>query len=106
MFIVDWDADAVHDFEDVKNRADRRAVHTAIDKLVQLGPKLPPPHVKSLDDQPDLMELRPRQGACDVRPIYAREGAAYIILAVAATHGDLGTAAKRARARLKRRARS
>lgn len=69
---VDFDSDAVMDFEDVKSRGDRRAVFNVVQKLKDLGPNLPPPHMKSLKGEANLFELRPRQGACEARPIYAR----------------------------------
>ena len=59
---VDFDEGAVRDFEAVKSKEERKAVFNAIDKLRQLGPRLVPPHVKSLAGEADLFELRPRQG--------------------------------------------
>lgn len=43
---VDFDSDAVIDFEDVKSRGDRKAVFNVAQKLKDVGPELPPPHVK------------------------------------------------------------
>lgn len=47
-WIVDFDSDAVIDFEDVKSRGDRKAVFNVVQKLKDLGPDLPSPHMKSL----------------------------------------------------------
>lgn len=49
-WIVDFDSDAVIDFEDVKSRGDRKAVFNVVQKLKDLGPDLPSPHVKSVID--------------------------------------------------------
>lgn len=83
-WIVEFDGDAVVDFEDVKSRGDRKAVFNVVQKLKDLGPDLPSPHMKSLKGEADLFELRPRQGACEVRPIYVRLGDRFVVLAVAA----------------------
>lgn len=37
-WVVDFDSDAVIDFEDVKARGDRKAVFNAIQKLKDVGP--------------------------------------------------------------------
>lgn len=55
-----------------------------VQKLKDVGPDLPSPHMKSLKGEVDLFELRPKQGACEVRPIYARLGQKFMVLAVAA----------------------
>lgn len=86
--LVEFDSDAVIDFEDVKSRGDRRAVFNVVQKLKDLGPDLPSPHMKSLKGEADLFELRPKQGACEARPIYARLGSRFVILAVAAKKKD------------------
>jgi hypothetical protein len=70
IWLVEFDSDAVIDFEDVKSRGDRKAVFNVVQKLKDLGPDLPSPHMKSLKGAADLFELRPKQGACEVRPIY------------------------------------
>jgi hypothetical protein len=109
-YLVTYDADAVLEFEDLKGRQERKATFTAIDKLGHLGPTLPPPHASSLksskdEDNSDLMELRPRRGSSQVRPIYARIGESeYVILAfaISADKADMDKAVKNARARLKR----
>lgn len=71
---MEFDSDAVIDFEDVKSRGDRKAVFNVVQKLKDLGPDLPSPHMKSLKGEANLFELRPKQGACEARPIYARFG--------------------------------
>jgi hypothetical protein len=58
--------------------------------------------MKSLKGEADLFELRPRQGACEVRPIYARVSNRFIVLAVAAKKKNFETAAKEASQRLHR----
>ena len=78
---VTFDSDAVIDFEDVKSRSDRKAVFNVVQKLKDVGPDLPSPHMKSLKGEADLFELRPRQGACEARPIYARVGQRFVVTA-------------------------
>lgn len=101
-WIVDFDSDAVIDFEDVKSRGDRKAVFNVVQKLKDLGPDLPAPHMKSLKGEANLFELRPKQGTCEVRPIYARFGSRFVVLAVAAKKKDFGRAVAAASDRLKR----
>jgi len=101
-WIVDFDGDAVIDFEDVKSRGDRRAVFNVVQKLKDLGPDLPSPHMKSLKGEANLFELRPKQGACEARPIYARFGGRFVVLAVAAKKKDFDRAVAAASDRLKR----
>lgn len=86
-WLVEFDADAVIDFEDVKSRGDRKAVFNVVQKLKDLGPN-PSPHMKSLKGEADLFELRPKQGASAVRPIYARLGNRFVVLAVVAKKTD------------------
>jgi hypothetical protein len=43
VWVVDFDSDAVVDFEDVKLRGDRKAVFNVVQKLKDLGPDLPSP---------------------------------------------------------------
>lgn len=51
-----------------------------------------------------MFELRPKQGRSKARPIYAREGEGYVVLAFAADHLTDGDAAlARARQRLQGR---
>lgn len=80
---VVYDPDAVLDLEEVKGRDERKALFNAVDKLRRLGAQLAPPHTKSLKGQPDLFELRPRQGRSAVRPLYGRFGDDFVILAIA-----------------------
>jgi hypothetical protein len=101
-WIVDFDSDAVVDFEDVKSRGDRKAVFNVVQKLKDLGPDLPSPHMKSLKGEANLFELRPKQGACEVRPIYARFGGRFVVLVVAAKKKDFDGAVAAASDRLKR----
>lgn len=101
-WIVEFDSSAAIDFEDVKSRGDRKAVFNAVQKLKDVGPGLPSPHMKSLKGEADLFELRPKQGACEVRPIYARLGQRFVVLAVAAKKKDFGRAAITASDRLNR----
>lgn len=88
IWIVEFNSDAVIDFEDVKSRGDRKAVFNVVQKLKDVGPDLPSPHMKSLKGEVDLFELRPKQGACEARPIYARFGQRFVVLAVAAKKKD------------------
>jgi hypothetical protein len=99
-WIVDFDSDAVVDFEDVKSKGDRKAIFNVIQKLKDVGPDLPSPHMKSLKGQADLFELRPKQGACEARPIYARLGKRFVVLAVAAKKKEFDRAVAAASGRL------
>ena len=104
-FLVIYDSDAVLDFEAVKSREERKATYTAIDKLRQLGPRLPPPHMKALKGESGLLELRPRQGRSQVRPICSRIGESeFVILAFATMpdKADFDSAVAAARDRLVR----
>jgi hypothetical protein len=101
-WVVEFDSDAVIDFEDVKSRRDRKAVFSVVQKLKDLGPDLPSPHMKSLKGEANLFELRPKQGACEARPIYARFGGRFVVLAVAAKKKDFDRAVGAANDRLKR----
>jgi hypothetical protein len=73
-----------------------------VQKLKDLGPDLPSPHMKSLKGEADLFELRPKQGACEARPIYARFGGRFVVLAVAAKKKDFERAIADATQRLGR----
>ena len=58
---MDFDSDAVIDFEDVKSRGERKAVFNVVEKLKDLGPDLPSPHMNDVGGLylgPDL-PLRP-----------------------------------------------
>jgi hypothetical protein len=99
IWLVEYIADAAGDFQAIEARKERVGVLTAVDKLVALGPKLVPPHMKSLRGEPNLMELRPRQGRSPVRPIYARVGEGFKILAIAGSKDEFDAAVRRARAR-------
>lgn len=101
-WIVDFDSDAVLDFEDVKSRSDRKAIFNVVHKLKELGPDLPSPHMKSLKGEADLFELRPKQGACAARPIYARLGSRFMVLAIAANKKGFDRAVGEANDRLGR----
>lgn len=81
---------------------DRKAVLHAIEKLRYRGAALSSPYMKSLKGERDLFELRPKRGAAPVRPIYARLGTTFVILAVAPDKRRLDRAIKDARSRLAR----
>jgi hypothetical protein len=102
FWLVEFDGDAVIDFEDVKSRGDRKAVFNVVQKLKDLGPDLPSPHMKSLKGEADLFELRPKQGACEARPIYMRLDDRFVVLAVAAKKKGFGRAVVDASRRLER----
>jgi hypothetical protein len=102
-WLVEFDGDAVIDFEDVKSRGDRKAVFNVMQKLKDLGPDLPSPHMKSLKGEADLFELRPKQGACEARPIYVRSGDRFVVLAIAAKKKNFDRAVTDATQRLERR---
>jgi len=87
-WIVEFDGDAVVDFEDVKSRGDRKAVFNVVQKL---------------KGESDLCELRPRQGASEARLIYVRLGERFVVLAVAAKKKNFERAVAEAAHRLERR---
>lgn len=98
-FTVVFDPDAVAEFVTaVKAKEERKAILNAVDKLRQVGDRLAPPHVKSLRGAPDLYELRPRQGRSDWRPVYARFGEVFVVLAID-RHDNFDALIARARAR-------
>lgn len=97
LWLVESVGDVLRDIEAL-SRPDRMSLFTAVDKLTQLGPQLQPPHMKSLKGEPDLFELRPKQGTSAVRAIYARIDDGYKILVVC-TKRDFDRAASRARER-------
>lgn len=103
VWMVDFHSDAVIDFEDVKSRGERKAVVNVVQKLKDLGPELPSPHMKSLKGEANLFELRPKQEACEARPLYARFGSRFVVLAVAAKKRDFDRAVVEARERLEHR---
>lgn len=102
-WVVEFESDAVVDFEDVKVAGDRKAVFNVVQKLKDLGPDLPSPHMKSLKGEADLFELRPKQGACEARPIYVRLGDRFVVLAIAAKKKNFDRAVADATQRLERR---
>jgi hypothetical protein len=97
-WLVEYLSEAVVEIQGLSKK-DLVGVLNAVDKLRQIGPQLAPPHMKPLQGEPDLMELRPRQGQSPTRVIYARTGDGFKILAVASTHEKLDTAAALARTR-------
>lgn len=83
--MVIYDPDAVIEFVmAVKSKEERKAIFSAVDKLRELGERLPPPHMKPLRGEAaaGLRELRPRRGSSDWRALYRRCGSLYVVLAV------------------------
>jgi hypothetical protein len=99
IWLVEYLAEAVQDFHAIEARKERVGVLNVVDKLVALGPSLQPPHMKSLKGEPNLMELRPRQGQSPVRPLYARIDDGYKVLAVATSKDRFDAAVASARSR-------
>lgn len=98
--LVLYDPDAVIDLAGVKDRQERKAVYNAVDKLRQLGDKLPAPHSSAIKGEhgAGLRELRPRAGKSYLRPIYRRFGEYFVILSIAQKDdfaSGVGDAAKR-----------
>jgi hypothetical protein len=56
--------------------------------------------MKSLQGKTDLFELRPKQGASPVRPIYARIDGRFVILAVVPNKDGFDRASADARLRI------
>jgi hypothetical protein len=81
-YTVDFHEDAVGELLGLDPR-DQEAIQHARDKLVALGERLPFPHQSAIRQGAPLRELRPRGGRCRWRPLYARVGAGFVILAVA-----------------------
>jgi hypothetical protein len=100
-WIVDFDSDAVIDFEDVKSRRSQGGLQRCAEaERSRAGPAVAA--YESLKGEADLFELRPKQGACEARPIYARFGSRFVVLAVAATKKDFDRAIVEASDRLRR----
>lgn len=81
-YTVDFHEDAVGELLGLDPR-DQEAVQHARDKLIALGDRLPFPHQSAVRRGAPLRELRPRGGRCRWRPLYARVGEGFVILAVA-----------------------
>ena len=78
---VVYDPDALQDFlTSVRSKEERKAAFNAVDKLRRVGEALAPPHMKPLQGEANLNELRPRQGRSPTRVIYRRVGDAYVVL--------------------------
>jgi hypothetical protein len=99
---VDLSSSAFLDLEDVKSRSDRKAIVNVLEKLAQFGPRLAPPHMKSLQGEPGLLELRPKRGASPVRLIYVRYEDRFVVLSAAPSKAVLARAIIDARARSKK----
>jgi hypothetical protein len=72
-------ADARAEFRAIRDQAERKAMLNAIDKLEQLGDRLPFPHASSVQGARDVWELRPRRGRSPHRALYRRIGDAIVI---------------------------
>ncbi len=72
----------------MRSKEERKAAVNAVDKLRRVGEALAPPHMKPLEGEANLNELRPRQGRSPTRLIYRRLGDVYIVLAVAKDKAD------------------
>ncbi|HWE12938.1 MAG TPA: type II toxin-antitoxin system RelE/ParE family toxin [Solirubrobacteraceae bacterium] len=82
-FTVVYDPGAVIELATaVKSKEERKAIFNAVDKLRELGERLAPPHMKSLQGAAGLCELRPRQGRSDWRPVYVRRGDVFVVVAI------------------------
>jgi hypothetical protein len=85
LYTVIYDVDAVNELVTaVKSKDANRSIFNAVLKLREMGERLAPPHMKSLQGTTasGLRELRPKQGKSDWRAIYWRAGSVYVILAV------------------------
>jgi hypothetical protein len=101
-YTVVYDPDATIEVATaIKSQAELRAIFNAVDKLRELGERLAPPHMKPLQGEGALRELRPRQGSSDWRLLYRRFGSAYVMLAVD-RHRNLEAARARAQDRAPR----
>jgi hypothetical protein len=103
-YAVIYDPGAVIEFAmAVKSKEERKAILNAVDKLRELGERLPPPHMKPLQGEAaaGLRELRPRRGSIDWRALYRRCGSLYVVLAVD-RHENFSALVARAHARTTR----
>lgn len=91
-WLVDLSSDAFLDLEDVKSHGDRKAIANVLKKLSRLGPRLAPPHMKPLQGEAGLFELRPKRGASPVRMIYVRREDRFVVLSSAASKKSLDRA--------------
>jgi hypothetical protein len=86
---VVYDPEAIQDFlTGARSKEERKAAYNAVDKLRRVGEALAPPHMKPLQGEANLNELRPRQGRSPTRLLYRRVGDVYIVLAVAKDKAD------------------
>ncbi|MGH3545480.1 MAG: type II toxin-antitoxin system RelE/ParE family toxin [Mycobacteriales bacterium] len=69
------------EYSDLSDR-ERKALNSAVAKLVAFGPALPYPHSSAVVAAAGLRELRPRRGRSRWRAFYQRVGDVMVIAAV------------------------
>jgi hypothetical protein len=63
-------------------KEERNSLDNAVEKLEQLGSRLPFPHSSNVQGQDDLRELRPRSGQSPWRALYRQVGDPFVIAAI------------------------
>lgn len=85
-FVTMWHPEAEAEFAKVRDRRERFAIHTAVDKVRRNGPKMCAPHRKQVQGVDGLHSLRPKGGRSVWRVLYACSGERrYLMLAVTRT---------------------
>jgi phage-related protein len=69
-YVVQYHSRAVRDLGEIRDRGEKRAIYTVVDKLSRIGQKLTGPHCAYVQGKRGLYELRPRSGRSRWRPLY------------------------------------
>jgi hypothetical protein len=103
--IVVYHPEAVDDFQGIKDKQARKKVLTIVSILRQAGTSITEPHVKKVQGEAKLYELRPGGGKTLLRPLYAQIDAYLVILAIGpkaeVNASGFAAAVKRAKRRAK-----
>lgn len=81
MAQVVWHPRALRERDAIHDASERLAIQTAVEKLEALGDRLQFPHQSGVKGS-KVRERRPRAGRSRWRPLYARIGKPFVILAV------------------------
>lgn len=71
-WLVEYHAEAVAEFNKLRDNKQRKGVESAVAYLRRQGPSLSAPHMKRVAGTRKLCELRPAGGTALVRPLYFR----------------------------------
>lgn len=85
-FVTMWHPEAEAELKKVRDRKQRMAIYSVVDKVSRSGTKLCMPHRKQVQGVAGLQSLRPRGGRSVWRVLYACSGERrYLLLAVTRT---------------------